>query len=294
MRDRTAARERFVRAYDHLVASSPVPVAAHEVTTASGTTHVLTAGDPARPPLLALHGASATAAMYAPLLATLTRHHRVLAPDILGNGNRSVPSRPVTSRAQLVTWLGELLDAEGIGDAVVVGTSLGAWLATSFASDHADRVRALGLVAPGGVFAPLRARFTLRAVRYVLSHPTEAGVARFLDSTAEATGRDALRTEPWSRLREVITAGLLARRPALRFPAAGRLDDDDLARLTMPVLLAIGDRETATDPVRMVARARAAVPHARIEVLEGANHLVNLDHPEPFDAVLASWLAEVS
>jgi pimeloyl-ACP methyl ester carboxylesterase len=63
-----------------------------------------------------------------------------------------------------------------------------------------------------------------------------------------------------------------------------------LSVLTMPVLLVVGRDETVCDGSRSAAVARAGIPHARIEVLDDANHAVFADQ-EAVDRILAEFLA---
>lgn len=51
-----AARAAYYRLWDEALALSEVPVQESDIETSFGTTHVLSAGDPAKPPLIAQHG----------------------------------------------------------------------------------------------------------------------------------------------------------------------------------------------------------------------------------------------
>ena len=70
-------RAAYVRLYDEAISQSPVPVEESDVATSFGTTHVLTAGDPAKPPSVAMHAKSMESTMWLPLLPTLTATHHV-------------------------------------------------------------------------------------------------------------------------------------------------------------------------------------------------------------------------
>ena len=61
------ARADYCRLYDAAIALSPVPVEESDVHTSFGITHVLTAGDPSKPPLVALHAKSFSLTMWLPL-----------------------------------------------------------------------------------------------------------------------------------------------------------------------------------------------------------------------------------
>ena len=63
-----------------------------------------------------------------------------------------------------------------------------------------------------------------------------------------------------------------------------------LAKLDCPTLVIA----SAYSPELDVERAQAAkLPHARFEVVDNAGHAVFLDQPETFDALVASFLAEI-
>ena len=57
----------------------------------------------------------------------------------------------------------------------------------------------------------------------------------------------------------------------------------------MPVLVVVGDRDevTGVDESRAIA---AAVPHARLEIVQGAGHLVNQERPGVFNALVRDFL----
>jgi pimeloyl-ACP methyl ester carboxylesterase len=76
------------RWYDEAVASSPVPVIESDVETSFGTTHVLTAGDPSKPPLVALHGLSMSSTMWLPALALIPRNETLHDGPTMAKGFR--------------------------------------------------------------------------------------------------------------------------------------------------------------------------------------------------------------
>lgn len=96
------ARAEYCRHYDEAIALSPVPVEESDVETSFGTTHVLTAGDPAKPPLVALHAKSFSSTMWVPLLPTLTASHHVRMLDAVGDVNKSVATDVMSSPARVV------------------------------------------------------------------------------------------------------------------------------------------------------------------------------------------------
>jgi pimeloyl-ACP methyl ester carboxylesterase len=63
----------------------------------------------------------------------------------------------------------------------------------------------------------------------------------------------------------------------------------DLARLDLPVLVVVGGADRGSlEPSRALARF---LPDARLVVVDGAGHVVNLAQPAAFNAALAEFLA---
>lgn len=130
-----------------------------------------------QPPVVALHGFSASAMPYGRLLQALRRHHRiVMAPEAHGHGFSPVPERlpPPSARSDgpfarrgggprlqgalenvlqirdIYKGLEDFLLTMSTEPIVLLGNSLGGAMALRFALDHPDRVHALVVTSPAG------------------------------------------------------------------------------------------------------------------------------------------------
>ena len=113
--------------------------------------------DPARPPIVLLHGLTATRRYVVMGSRLLERSgYRVIAYNARGHG-RSSPAVVAGGRtggeaaygyARLARDLEAVLDALELGRAALAGASMGAHTILRFALDHPERVAALGLVTP--------------------------------------------------------------------------------------------------------------------------------------------------
>ena len=104
-------------------------------------------------PLVLLHPFGLCPEVWAPILPELKKHHEVFAMAIPGHaGSEPLPPDFCHSISACVDVLERKLDALGIDQAHVVGSSLGGWLAIELAR----RGRALSVVAlaPGGGWEP--------------------------------------------------------------------------------------------------------------------------------------------
>jgi pimeloyl-ACP methyl ester carboxylesterase len=112
--------------------------------------------DLARPPILLLHGLTATRRYVVMGSRTLEREgYRVVAYDARGHGrSTAAPDPGAYGYERLALDLEAVLDALGSERAVLAGASMGAHTALCFALGHPERVAGLGLITPS--FDPSR------------------------------------------------------------------------------------------------------------------------------------------
>jgi pimeloyl-ACP methyl ester carboxylesterase len=115
------------------------------------------------PPLLLLHGLGANSFSWRHNLEPLSRHYRVLAPDLPSHGRTPGSALPDFRLETLAADIIAFLDRRGVEKAAVVGNSLGGGLALLLARHYPERVAALVLIAPAAalrrvplIFYPLR------------------------------------------------------------------------------------------------------------------------------------------
>ena len=101
--------------------------------------------------LVLLHGFNADADHFNRVARHLTGHFRILAPDLPGFGETlSSASNDYRIEAQAETVV-EWMDGVGIQRCYLGGSSMGGFIACAIAARYPDRIRALWLLAPGGV-----------------------------------------------------------------------------------------------------------------------------------------------
>lgn len=101
--------------------------------------------------LVLLHGFNADGDHFNRVARHLSRHFRILAPDLPGFGETRVEG-PIDYRIsaqadRVLNWM----DQAGIQRCYLGGSSMGGYIATEIARKAPERVRALWLLAPGGV-----------------------------------------------------------------------------------------------------------------------------------------------
>ncbi|MGA7055187.1 MAG: alpha/beta fold hydrolase [Mycobacterium sp.] len=285
------ARAAYCRLYDEAVALSEVAVEELEVDTSFGTTHVLTAGDPSKAPLVAFHAMAMGSTMWLPLLPSLTATRRVLMLDAVGDASKSAATAVLSSPARVIRWIDEALDGLDVDRGAVMGASIGTWIATQYAMARPDRVDHLALIGPSGIVSSQHTRWLLRSFRDVRLRPTRAKIEAFVDSLAAEMTRPRMRTDPWRPIVEQMIVGLQTFRRDLREPRPARCDIQRLASSGIPVLALIGRNETMHDAATMAQRLHRQLPSAQVTLIDDAKHLVFIDQQQIVADQLHEFLA---
>lgn len=238
------------RRYEEWLARWPVPADRRTVSTRHGDTFVLASGPEHGPPVLLLHGSGANTLMWMQLAGKLANRFRLYAVDVIGEPGLSAPSRPSLRSSAYAEWLDDVLDGLGVDEVQVVGASLGGWLAIDYATRRPDRVTRMVLTVPGGLG---RQRF--------------GRMALFL--LGRLLGRKP--PEPKSPQEKYIRMVFEHFRPRLILP---RFTDERLRRLTMPLLVIVGERDELLDSKATRRRLAAAAPHLTVLTLAGEGHLL--------------------
>jgi pimeloyl-ACP methyl ester carboxylesterase len=229
------------------------------------------------PPLVLLHGGIMTIDLnFATLIPELATRHRVVAVEMQGHGRTADTGRPITLAALASDVVG-LLDHLGIDRTDVVGHSLGGAVALALAIGHPDRVRR---VVPMSV--TVRADGTHEEITNPDLHAT---------STRMPTPQDfAEMTEAYKRLSphpEHFDEFM-----AMLSGAVGNLEgwsDEQLAGITAPTLLMIGDHDFTT--VEHGALMLELIPGSQLAVLPGTNHMQITRRADLVLPMLAAFLS---
>jgi pimeloyl-ACP methyl ester carboxylesterase len=260
-----------------------------------------------------LHGRNFPSSYWAPVIKTLNdAGYRVLVPDQIGFGKSSKPSADLhfdTLARNTIT----LLDHLQIAKADIVAHSLGGMLGVRIARAFPDRINHLLLAAPIGLedyrfYVPptptekiLESEDKLTAdgyrkqleTNYSLKLPPDQ-VTPFIDARFNIKGSSEY--PRWLRA-FVSSAQMIYREPVVH----------EIPLITEPTLFVMGaddhnapGRPNAPEAQRPkmghnaeLAQALAAkMPNARAEVLANAGHLVFLEQPQKFDALMLDFLGK--
>ena len=233
------------------------------------------------PAIVFLHGTRLTRAQWLPQVRRLSDRFRCIAVDLPGHGARHGEPFTMAGASDAVV---AAIEAEApAGRAVIVGLSLGGYVAIETAERCPERVA--GLVLAGCSAEPVGpVAAVFRGFAWGLEHAQRGGFG--------VVNRGFFRVRYGTRIADPIIAGgfwpvggAQALRQVLRTRFVERL-----GRLWTPVLVVNG----ALDPVFGPGGDpwAAACRRGRHVVLSRAMHLANLDRPGAFSDLVAAFVAD--
>ncbi len=241
------------------------------------------------PAVVFAHGGGGDLSQWRHQMPAFAERYRAIAYDARGHG-RSATANDYGMTSFVADLVG-LLDHLEIGEAALVGATLGGVAVLELALAHPDRVRAVVLVstAPDAT-DEMRARFEASA-QVVESGDLAAfaeGYVGFIFSPDWVEGHTGEVADFRARLERIDPAGYAG---AIR--ALGNRPDlgPRLASLRAPALVVTG----AVDPIPTSAPGAEAllrgIPAARAAVIAGAAHLPQIERPREFDRLVLDFLA---
>lgn len=242
-------------------------------------TRVLSAGD--GPPLVFTHGAGGL--LWDPFLEGLAARHRVIAPEHIGSGE-SQGLEHVEDLWDLVLHYADLFDALGLdGPLDLVGHSFGAMVAAEIAATHAERVSKLVLICPIGLWRDEHPVPEISAIP-----PEQLPGLVFADPTGPVA-RAMPRPDPGDP-EALFQASLnIAAVNQFIWPLPDKGLSKRLHRIKAGTLVIWGAQDKLVAPIYGEDFARA-IPGARLELVEGAGHLPQLEQLETVARLVEAFL----
>ena len=238
-------------------------------------------------PVLLVHGLGSHRGDWHPQVAALRSRHRIVAYDLRGHGESSVPADGYDV-PQHAADAAALITALALGPVHVVGLSLGGMIGFQLAVDRPDLVRSLTIInsGPDVIGRTMKERFQLR-LRLILARllgPRGLGkllAPRLFPKPEHAQLRRDFAEHMATNDRD---AYLRTTRAVIGWSVAHRLGE-----IGCPVLVVAGDRDYTP-----VARKEAYVTKLRrgtLVVMRDSGHAAPLERPDELNAELLRFLA---
>lgn len=231
-----------------------MPFAKCFVDTSYGKTFALEAGDAAKETVVLLHGSCSNSAFWFNEIIALMPNYHVLAIDLIGEAGNSEPYRPALASGEYAEWLHEAVRAFGVERFILVGNSLGSWLALKYAVRWPEDVIRLALFAPAGI-GPQR-------------YDPDGADGNESDEPPQM-GTESGMPDAILAFINLILSGFYPIMEELP-----RYSERELKRLAMPILFVAGVEDELLDAPAATLRLKEAAPQAEIHLLKGTGHMI--------------------
>lgn len=211
---------------------------------------------------------------------------QVLFLNFLANvGHVMVPAHPGFGHSPEVDWVDtvddlsylylDFLATQKLQDVIVIGLSLGGWIAAEMAVKSTERIAKLVLVAPVGIKVGDRETRDIPDI-FALS-PTEIARLKYHDPAFAAVDYSKLSEDQLTAMARNREATVLyAWEPYFHNPKLRRR----LRRIDVPTLLLWGANDQFVTPGYYGAAYRDAISGALFETIERAGHLPHVEQPQ--------------
>ncbi|GAA0380216.1 alpha/beta fold hydrolase [Paenibacillus motobuensis] len=280
-------RDRFLAAYDQALSEWPVAYEISYVSTEFGETHIIRCGNPANPPLLLIHGMTATSLMWSANIAEWCRDYYVYCIDVPGDFGKSTLLKPLSSKEAAAKWLLELTQGLHLEKFHLLGHSMGGFISLNFAVVHSERVRSLTLLAPAGSFAPLSRMFYLHMFPAVMFKTQWLIDRAFTWCMSKQNTLDLLP----SSYRALMSASYKN-----CFPRLGLLPSvfmaTELSQCSFPTLFVVGEDEVIYRHSIPEVQAKALmIPDITLAIVPKAGHLLSVEQKQQINELVIEFLS---
>jgi pimeloyl-ACP methyl ester carboxylesterase len=245
----------------------------------------------AGPAILFAHGMGLDCRLFEPQVEELSRDYRTIAYNLRAHSQRG--TIPYTLYDLVSDFTAEL-DARGIERCVLVGMSMGGYMAVRAALTVPQRLYGVVLIGASGIPFPAEDVAVWRADAERWRHRAMIGAEQGRADAEQNFARTTQRRDP-----DLISRW--AERIAQRSGAASYCEflswahQDDVreafAALKLPCLLVHGAEDAAV-PLSHALASHQLLASARLLILPYAGHAANLEYPESVNAALQEFCQE--
>jgi len=229
-------------------------------------------------PVVFLHGSGGNAGLWRKVMKELEGEYRSLAIDLPGHGLSA--GEGLKGVAETGHFMNDFLDALGFQNVVLGGHSFGGAVAQDMALRYAHKLKALLLIGTGARLRVLPEALEMMRKMALGEIPPKFhpwGFAEKASPEIIAEGeREWAKTESLARYYDFLSCD--------QFDILGEVE-----KIRLPALIACG-REDRLTPVKYSEFLNRKISGSKIEVIDGAGHLVMLENPRGLSQAILRFL----
>ena len=242
--------------------------------------------------LIFIHGHPFNRTMWTEQITHFQPTHRLILPDLRGYGQSGITT-PRVLLDEMALDIIHLLDELKITKAVFIGLSMGGQIVLDLYRLIPHRFTALVIAS-----SDARGETPESAARRIATADEilNVGMTQHTDDTIHKYIASASLHNPrvYDPLYQMMTTTNPAGAAAAHKGRALRRDHTSiLPTITVPSLIVVGSEDFFT-PIPIARGLSDNIPGAQLAVIEGVGHLPNMEAPEEFNTILATFLSQLS
>jgi 3-oxoadipate enol-lactonase len=250
-------------------------------------------------PLVLVHSRWMHSGLWDEQAKVFSTHYRVVRYDVRGFGESRMDRVPYSDADDLL----KLFDHLDVDQAYLVGLSMGAEIAVSFALAHPERVKALVLSGAGledynwgDAFGEEWGRFSEAiqtedypgAINQVVKMWVD-GPIRPASDAVRARTREMMRGHTFEHHKPLPLSDEATPATEAQTEHVPTSEREKYAALMIPALVMVGDKDWP-EQVAMAEILASYLPDAEHKIIPDAAHIVNLEQPELFNKTMLEFL----
>lgn len=283
------AKTQYLAFEDNMMKKWPVISEEKTVKTSYGQTFMRISGPVNGQPIVLLPGGGSNSLIWQANIKALSSVYRTYALDNIYDFGRSVYTRKMETHGDYTQWLDELFDKLLLGQNIrIIGYSFGGWVTGNYAVKHSERVSRVILIAPVFSIEPITKAMIWDMILSIL--PFKYTRKRALYSTLKDLVRSG--KEGKEIVDDRVEYFNLAMK-SFKFKlgvAPNKLTDDELKKLTMPVLYLIGEHDTVCKPDMAIGRLNRVAPEITTELFPDTGHDLMFTHADKINNLMLDFL----
>jgi 3-oxoadipate enol-lactonase len=222
----------------------------------------------------------------------LASTHRVIAYDVRGHGDSEVGDGQYTIELLVDDLIG-FLDHLSISKTVVVGLSMGGYIALRAVERNPDRFRALALCDTKSEADSNDAKIKRAAsIKAVKANGPRQFAQNFVANVFTPESFDA-RPDAVKAIQSIIERTAPLSLCGTMLALAARTDTtSSLSAITVPTLIMVGEHDALT-PAAASQAMNEKIPQSEFHVIPNAAHMSNMENPGEFNKHLVEFLQKI-
>lgn len=275
----------FIQSYDKSLKLWDVPFQEEDIQTSFGKAHIIISGPKEGSPLVLLHGMDATSTMWFPNIKALSENHRIYVIDFLNEVGKSQSLEKSLSKEEIVKWYDEIFDHYKLKKVDIIGASKGGWIGTLLVTQENHKINKLVLLSPAQTFKGIDKAGKASSALFLKLFPTRKKLNKTLESFSFYPNNINLEYK-----NQLYLANKHAKSSS-SFLQLLPFSDEDLKKITIPVLVLIGDHDVINSE-ESIKNAEKLLPNCKTKTIKNAGHFLSVDQSEIVNEVILDFLKQ--